>query len=824
MKRVGTAALVALVWLAPIRAALAQTSNGIITTIAGTGVGVFGGDGGSATAAGLSDPERVAIDSAGNVYIADEYRVRKITPAGIISTIAGNGTDGFSGDGGPAVSAQLRAYAVAVDLAGNLFVADRDNNRVRKVTPAGIISTVAGNGTAGFSGDGGPALAAALRSPRGVAVDAAGNLFIGERGNNRIRRVNPQGIITTVAGNGQAGFGGDGGPAVSGLLNGPEGIAIDSTGTLFIADTNNHRIRKVSPQGIITTIAGSSDNGFSGDGGPATAAMLENPEDVAVDSTGTLFIADRENNRVRKVTSAGIITTVAGGESGFSGDGGPSSSALLNDPSGVAVAANGSLFIADNDNYRVRKITFSQPLTYVINNRGGRSLMSSGSSESEISTGYARIQPNAGNTTPSGLAIFGFRTNGVLVSEAGVSASALIQSGRIFAEIGGTVNTGLAIVNPNSQVANVSFYFTDTTGSNFGAGSTTIPANSKIAAFLNQSPFVGRASLSGTFTFSSSVPVSAVALRGLTNERGDFLITTLPVTDLALSIATGTIIFPDFVDGAGWTTQIILINPGDTTLSGTVQFQNQNGAPVAVTANSQSNSTFAYSISARSSLKLVTAGTTSPIAAGSVFVVPAANTATPSGLAVFSYRTAGTTVSEAGVPASPAGNAFRLYAETAGVFGTIGSIQTGLAVVNTSSSAATVSLELARLDGSSTGLTGSFSVPSNGQASKFLNEISGLGSLPTPFQGVLRVSSSSSISVVGLRGRYNERGDFLITTIPPVNEVSAASNGPLYFPHIADSGGYTTQFILFSGAAGQSSSGSLQLLSTTGTTLNWNVQ
>jgi sugar lactone lactonase YvrE len=705
---------------------------GTISTAAGTGTSGFSGDDGPAASAQLAFPGSVVVDAAGNLFIADTFnnRIRKVTPAGIISTMAGTRPYGFSGDGGLAVSAQLNhPRGVAVDVVGNLFIADSDNNRIRKVTPAGIISTIAGNGTSGFSGDGGLAASAQLDVPVSVAVDAAGYVYIVD--NNRIRKVTPAGIISTIAGNvSYGGFNGDGGLAVSAQLNYPEDVAVDGAGNLFIADTFNNRIRKVTPAGIISTVAGTETSGFGGDGGPATSARLAYPEGVAVDGAGNLFIADADNDRIRKVTAAGIISTVAGtGNFGFSGDGGPAASAQLFHPEGVAVDAAGNLFIADTYNARIRKVTFAQQAAFSIVDRGGTSWLSSGTSPATM-VGYASIRPNTGSTTPSGLAIFGFRQNNVLVTEAGVPASPLLQSGRIYAEVNGPVNTGLAIANPNSQSATVSFFFTDSNG-NFGNESTTIPANGQIAAFLDRSPFNGRSSLSGAFTFSSSVPIAVIALRGLTNERGEFLITTLPVADLTAAAAPGPLVFPHFADAGGWTTQIVLVNPGDSVLTGTVQFVDPSGQATTVGVNSQSNTSFAYSIPARSSQKLPTSGTATSVRTGSVRVVPAANNSAPSGLAIFSFRNGATTVAEAGVPAVPAGTAFRLYAEASGDFShsAAGSIQTGLAVANTSTNAATVTLELSKLDGSSTGLTGTRPVPANGQVAVFLNQITGFGSL-----------------------------------------------------------------------------------------------
>jgi sugar lactone lactonase YvrE len=333
--------------------------SGTISTVAGNGNGGYSGDGGPATSAQLNWPECIAVDSAGNLYIAEygNNRIRKVAPGGTISTVAGNGTVGYSGDGGPATSAELRSpHGVTVDSSGNLYIADSDNSRIRKVSPGGTISTVAGTGSAGYSGDGGPATSAELREPLGVAVDSSGNLYIADLHNDRIRKVSPGGTISTVAGTGSAGYSGDGGPANRAALRGPHGVAVDSSGNLYIADHYNRRIRKVVPGGMISTVAGNGTWGYSGDGGKATSAQLYFPLGVAVNSAGNLYIADSSNNRIRKVTPRGTISTVAGnGTWGYSGDGGPATSAQLAQPKGVAVDSAGNLYIADE--YRIRKVS-----------------------------------------------------------------------------------------------------------------------------------------------------------------------------------------------------------------------------------------------------------------------------------------------------------------------------------------------------------------------------------------------------------------------------------------------------------------------------------
>ncbi|MFG3551813.1 hypothetical protein [Streptomyces sp. NPDC047725] len=286
-------------------------------------------------------------------------------PDGTIITAAGNGESGFVVDGGPAVGTKLQyPYGVAVDGAGNLYIADTHNHRVRKVTPNGNITTVAGNGQAGFVSDGGPAVATNLHYPIGVAVDREGNLYIADYSNHRVRKVAPDGIITTVAGNGQAGFVSDGGPAVATKLKHPWGVAVDEEGNLYISDRYNHRVRKVAPNGVITTVAGNGVSGYVADGGPAVATSLHYPAGVAVDGEGNLYIGDGNNHRVRKVAPAGIITTVAGnGVSGYVADGGPAVGERLYYPYGVAVAPSGDLYIGDSHNHRVRKVFAAAAVT-----------------------------------------------------------------------------------------------------------------------------------------------------------------------------------------------------------------------------------------------------------------------------------------------------------------------------------------------------------------------------------------------------------------------------------------------------------------------------
>jgi uncharacterized protein (TIGR03437 family) len=436
-----TRTLLVLFWLSQsfVFAAADTPPAYTIQTVAGSDAV---GDGQPAASALLSQPEGVAVASTGAIYVADalDNRVRKITPDGLIHTLAGTGVAGFSGDGGAANVAQLsQPYGIAVDAAGNLYIADLGNARVRKVTPDGNIQTVAGGGTIapGGNGDGGSALDALLMEPRNVAVQADGTLFVSDFGANRVYQISPAGTLTTLAGNGTAGFGGDSGPAQLAQLSAPAGLAVDSSGTVYIADSGNNRIRKVyqgvigtddsilSPTGLaagssnilyvaaanyagtltqafsgvtsatdialdelgnayvtsgrvvlditsagsVTIVAGSGGSiYFEGDGGAATSARLNSPTGIAIDSAGNWYVADTGNNRIRKITSAGVIGTIAGtGDPGAKGDNGFATVAELNAPRGVAVDSELNIYIADTGNNAIRKITPSGIITTAAN-------------------------------------------------------------------------------------------------------------------------------------------------------------------------------------------------------------------------------------------------------------------------------------------------------------------------------------------------------------------------------------------------------------------------------------------------------------------------
>ncbi|MBS1658446.1 MAG: hypothetical protein JST18_10180 [Bacteroidetes bacterium] len=387
-----------------------------ISTIAGTGVAGYNGDGIAATAAQLNYPAGIGVDASGNVYVTDMLNacIRKIdNSTGVISTIAGvpgTSTGFFSGNGGLATAATFSWYALGAipHSSGNIYIADAGSNIICKVTAStGIISIIAGvNGSSGSTGDGGAATSAKLNYPVAMAFDAAGNnLYIADCYNHKIRKVNiSTGIITTVAGTGAAGSSGDGGAATSAKLNYPAGVAVDGAGNVYIGDGMNNKIRKVTAAtGVISTFAGTGVAGLSGDGGAATSAKLNAPQGLAIDASGNVYFADQANHRIRKVTAAtGAITTVAGTSMGFSGDGGPATSAKMNSPWSLAIQAGCNLIISDQVNQRVRKVACLQlpvELTSFNGKQEGSTNVLTWETSSELNNDYFSIERSVdGNT------------------------------------------------------------------------------------------------------------------------------------------------------------------------------------------------------------------------------------------------------------------------------------------------------------------------------------------------------------------------------------------------------------------------------------------
>ena len=331
-----------------------------IKTIAGNGIEGYSGDGMAATGANLHGPVSVALDPAGNVYFVDYFnlRVRKIAKStGVITTVAGTGVGGYTGDSSLATSAEVDPQGVAFDKHGNMYIADGVYSVIRKVNTLGIITTIAGNGTHGYTGDNGPARSASFSAPRGLTVDSFGNIFVADAPNNVIRKISASGTITTVAGSGTAGYGGDGGPATAALLDSPYAVAVDHYGNLYISDYKNNVVRVVDSNGDINAFAGTAGAfGYAGDNSAAITATLNFPAGLAVDTFGNVIIADAHNNVIRSVNKFGVIRTVVGnGAAGFGGDLGNALGAQLLTPFSVATDISGNIYIADANNQRIRE-------------------------------------------------------------------------------------------------------------------------------------------------------------------------------------------------------------------------------------------------------------------------------------------------------------------------------------------------------------------------------------------------------------------------------------------------------------------------------------
>lgn len=533
-------------------------STGIINFIAGDGAIGYSGDGAAANLAGLIEPFAIALDASGNVYFTEpeDGRVRKITiSTGDISTVVGNGNLGFSGDGGAATSAMMHLdTGLAIDSSGNLYIADSLNNRLRKVTGT-TIATIAGSGGFSYSGDGGPATAAQLNAPEAVAVDASGNVYVADTANNVVRQISAKGVISTIAGNGTAGFGGDGGAATSAQLSAPQGVAVDASGNVFVSDTANARVRKISG-GTITTVAGSATQGYAGDGAAATSAQLNTPVGLAVDKSGNLYIADVDDSVVRKVSTGGIITTVAGnGSQGYSGDTGPATGATLNGPEGVAVDASGNLYISDTLNGVIRKVTAGGGTITTVAGNGidGYSGDGGPATGAEFGSPVGIVADSAGNLyiADSGARIRKVFTSGIITTIAGSGLRGYSGDGGLATAATMNGAAGLAV---------------DSTGDIFIADA----ANNAIRELV----FTG-----------SGLSISAVT-NGASNQTG------------AIAPGEVLVIYGSNI-GAGSLTTFQLTGAGtvSTSLAGTSVYVNGVPAPVLYTSPTQVSAIVPFSVS-----------------------------------------------------------------------------------------------------------------------------------------------------------------------------------------------------------------------------------
>jgi sugar lactone lactonase YvrE len=734
----------------------------VITTVAGGGASL--GDNGPAISAQVYSSGGVAVDAAGNLYIADYYdnRVRKVTN-GVITTVAGNGTAGFSGDNGPATSAQLYfPEGVALDSAGNLYITDAGNRRIRKVTN-GVITTLAGNGTLGFSGDNGPATSAQLAGPEGLAVDSAGNLYIADVTNQRIRKVS-NGVITTVAGGGSSGLG-DNGPATSAQVI-PAGVAVDSAGNLYIADFGNGRIRKVS-NGVITTVAGGGSSGL-GDNGPATSAQLSGPSGVAVDAGGNLYIADYDNFRIRKVTN-GVITTVAGNGTmpGFSGDNGPATSAQFGFPESVAVDSAGNVYVVDLINNRIRVLTPFSPCTYSVSPTALQAPASGGNLTVSVQTTASCSWAVSG--LPTWITVSGASSGTgsatvalVVAPNSGAAQSATIS----IAGVSVTINQAAAAssctyaISPGGQ-AFAAAGGTGTINITAGAG---CPWTAASAASWITITGVGTGSGNGSVTFQAAPNTGAdrsgsVAVAGLsfTVEEAAASITGLASAGSMAQLAS-----------AGyWTTTITLVNTGSSPAQARLSFFDDNGNPLALPLSFPSPSggaiplvlllasTLDRTVNPGAELVIQTTGAnSSPTLVGWAQLL---SNGAVGGYAVFSQAIGGAN-QEAEVPLENrnAGGYVVPFDNTNGS-------ATGIALANISAQAANTAITI-RDDTGAVILTDTLTLPVMGHTSFDL--VSRYASSTAQRRGTLefRTPTAGQISVLGLK--FNGTGAF--STIPAI--------------------------------------------------------
>ena len=572
---------------------IALVSNAqIMTTIAGNGTRGYSGDGEPAILANLYAPSGVALDALGNIYIPDAGNscIRKVSAStGKITTVAGNGTSGYSGDGGAATLAQLSSpEGVAVDALGDIYITD--GTRIRKVKAStGIINTIAGNETSAYSGDGGPAILAQFKSPYGIAVDALGNIYIADYGGQRIREIiASSGNIITVAGNGIAGYTGDGLLATTTQLNWPSGVAVDASGNIFIADKANNRIRKVNVgTGIITTIAGTGAAGYSEDGVPATSAKLVNSGGISVDSSGNIFISNE--HRICKINASnGLITTVAGQiMGGFSGDGYSATSAQLNSPSGVAIDASGNIYIADVGNQRIRKVIIDAPT-------------------------ITSFSPTVGKA-------------GTIITITGTNLT-----GTSSVSIGGTPASSVTVVNPTTVTAVVTTGATGTIIINTPNGTaTSLDMFTFFAApmITSVTPTSGASGTIITITGTNLTGASAVSFGG-TPASSFTVVSATTITAVVGSGSTGHVYIATPGGTAEWLNAFTFISP--PSITSFTPTSGEKGTTITITgSNLIGTTTVSIGGTSVSSFKVVNTTTvTAVIGAGSTGAI---SLTTPSG-------------------------------------------------------------------------------------------------------------------------------------------------------------------------------------------------
>ena len=647
------------------------------------------------------------------------------------------------------------------DQSGILWFTVQQGNFVGKLDPRSGVVTLRASPTSNSL-------------PYGIVVNAQGIPFFSEFGTNKIASINPATLDITEY--------------VLPAGSRPRRLTIAADGMVYYTDFSRGYLGRLDPH------TNRVDEWRSPGG--ATAA----PYGIASTADGGVWYSEAG---VQPNTLVRFDTT----DQSFEKWPIPSGGGVVRH---IVTTPGGQVYLACSGMNRVGiAFVFKNESRFSLAERGLISRITPGLLNTPQTIGYASLISDPTLAPPAGFAVFSLRQGGVLVSEATVAATAPIRSGRIFAAIDERSKMGVAFANPNAQDARLSFYFTDADGRDFNQGTMTIPAKGQVARFLDDPPFNAGTLAMGTMTFSSDVAIGAIALRGYNNERSEFLMTTLPVIELAAR-TSDALIFPQFAAGGGWSTEILLVNSSENTLTGIV-FLRSDGKPFT---------DFTYSLPAKSAraFSISAAGSLDPpevVRTGAIRVVPSAGSAAPDGSLVLSLRNDSVTVSSMGVGAARVGSRFHIYVESSQF------VQSGIAIANPSAGPAVVHVELIAASGEAAGTT-TITVPEDGQIATFLNAIAGLPALRS-FEGMVQLSTTSpgGLAVMGLRGRYNERGDFLMTSTPAVEAINEGAN---LFAHIIDGGGYSTQFVLLRTMPAQAAGGTVRFSTQAGQPLELSLR
>jgi hypothetical protein len=774
---------------------------------------------------GREDPSSTAPNpfhswvADGMMYVTDHLRsaVKAVDLSdGTVTTLAGR-DDAFGNTDGPAARSRFGQPAGVWADSERVYIADRYYNTIRRISSAtGEVSTLAGSADEAGSRDGDASLAR-FSGPVGIWGDGD-RLFVSDSQNFTIRQIDlTTGEVATVAG--AAGLrGGLDGTGASARFHAPVALWGDGT-RLYVVDGGAVREIDLATRRVRTLSGHTTESGYAD--GMGRDARFSFAGGIWGDGT-TLFVADSGNNSLRAISpDTGWVRTMS-----TSPENGQSASATGADSSfdaPVGVVGDGkAIYVLDSMRSGVRLLTAAlgaeKARTHVAFASNGASRLTSLTSDGGMTfrSGYGRIVPDGNGAAPGGILVMSRGLADGRVAETAIAASAPVTQGRIYVEVRNAVNTGVAIANPNPTAATVNFYLSDGDGNLLHSGQTRIDGNGQVTAFLDQQPFApsqtGDLPSARSFTFTSSVPVAVTALRGYTNQRSEFLMTTQVVAAIDAA-TTDPIAFPHFAAGGGFSTEIMLVNPTDAEISGTIVILGDAG-----TSNADETRTRSYRIAPRSSTRIEMSDAEAMVRTGWVRVLPDAGTTSPAGTLTFSHEVDGVRVSETSVTARPQASSFILYAEKeGGAESTRGASRTAFGIGNPGESVAAVRFELLTGEGAATGLEGRLDIPAGAHAAMFVDQVPGLENMPEGFRGFLRVSGPP-LSLVGLRARENRHGEISMVEMPPVSDSNTTLSEERVFPHFTMGDGFTTQFILM-GDRDAEQSGVLRFVSQSGEAL-----